>query len=81
MLSSKTVIPAFNLSLVGNLTDKSLKAVGHGVSQVRLPAQIWSVSVKHEAIQLQFLLKKKDKHSYQCATTDTSVIASWKKKK
>lgn len=37
------------------LTDKGFEAVGHGVSQVRLPAQIRPVSVEHEAIQLQLL--------------------------
>lgn len=50
----------------GNLTDQSLKAVGHGVSQVRLSAQIWAVSVEHEAIQLQLLEK-----------TNTFVSARW----
>lgn len=37
------------------LTNESLKAVGHCVPQVRFPAQVRPVSIKHEAIQLQFL--------------------------
>lgn len=57
-----------------SLTDERLEAVGHGMSKVRLPAQVGSVGVEHEAIQLQLLEKRRVQISK--LPTDTSAVAA-----
>lgn len=71
---------ALGSSLV-RLTDQSLEAVGHGVTQVRLSAQIRAVSVEHEAIQFQFLQQTEHthvKHASLMASARFSILCLFK---
>lgn len=36
-------------------TYQGFKAVGHGVAEIRFPAKVWTMCIKHESIQFQLL--------------------------